>query len=116
MITEIVYLGRDNTIDLVLVADGDVPSLASVTRMTLELEDGSVIDSLQDHGVFDWDQTISAAEAQKVTGAEAGDSKLVISLGQQTLAAGDHYAELVIYDADHEHGITWGTIKLVVKD
>ena len=42
-ITEKVQLGKDNRNDIILVADGSVPSLASVTKMTLTFEDGKLL-------------------------------------------------------------------------
>ena len=115
MLTEIVYIGRSNKIDLVLLADDSVPSLAGVTRMTLTLNDGTVIDSKVDAGVFDWTKTITVAEAAKVPGAKAGDSKLVLSLGEVIAASGEYDAELTVYDDENTLGITWGRIRLVAQ-
>lgn len=115
MLTEIVHVGRDNTNDLVLMADGSVPSLASVKRMTLTLEDGTVIDSAMSSGVFDWLKTLTETEASRIPGAHAGDSKLVLALGSVFTATGVYNAELTIYDDEHRLGIDWGWIRLKVE-
>ncbi len=111
---EYVYLTRDNAIDLVLMADGTVPSLASVNRMQL-LVGAVTIDSQTAPGVFDWSRTLTADEAARVPGAQAGDSKLVLALGGQALAAGDHTARLAVYDDEHTAGIVWGDIPIRVE-
>lgn len=116
MLTEIVHIGRNNTIDLVLMADGSVPSLSSVTRMMLTLDDGTVIDSAESPGVFDWGRTLSEAEAARIPGAQAGNSKLVLALGGVIATAGSRNAELAVYDAENPLGIDWGWIRLVAED
>jgi hypothetical protein len=111
---EIVWLGHGNTIDLVLMANGAVPSLDTVSHMTLTV--GSVLlDSNVTPTAFDWSKKLTAAEAAKVPGALAGDPKLVVSLGSQTgLVAGVYDAALVVYDPTNTDGIVWDLIPLRV--
>ena len=102
MITEHVYLGHDNTIDLLLTADGAAVDLSAVTRMTLEL-DATVIDSDPEESpdAFDWD-----------TGTTG---KLVLALGGETITAGTYEkATLTVYDPTNTDGIVWGQFNLVV--
>ena len=101
MITEIVYLNRDNTNDVLLKADGSAQDLSAVTRMTLEL-DSTTIDSDTSPDAFDWD-----------TGTTG---KLVLALGGESITAGEYTAKLTVYDPDNDDGIFWGYIKLVVKE
>ena len=101
MLTEIVYLGHDNTVDLLLKADGEAVDLSSVTRMTLDV-DGTTIDSDVSGDAFDWD-----------TGTTG---KVVLALGDEELSNGRYTARLVVYDPSNEDGIVWGDFKLVVKE
>jgi len=94
MITEHVYLGHDNTIDLLLTADGAAVDLSSVTRMTLELDAGTTIDFDESPAAFDWD-----------TGTTG---KLVLALGGETIPAGTYRTTLTVYDPDNAAGIVWG--------
>ena len=100
MTTEIVYNGHDNTIDLLLKADGVAEDLSSVTRMTLEVA-GSTIDSDVSGAAFDW--------ATGVTG------KLILALGDEGLTAGSYRATLTVYDSTNTDGIVWGTFKVIVR-
>ncbi len=117
MITEIVYLGRNNTIDMALMADGILPDLATITRITLGLDDAgeTLIDSVDHPEVFDWTQTLSSAEASKMQGASAGDPKIVLVLGGLELNPGTYNATLTVYDPGHADGLVWGTFRLIVK-
>ena len=100
MTTEVTYLGHDNTIDLLLKADGVAQSLSGVTRMTLEV--GTVtVDSDVSGSAFDW--------APGVTG------KLILALGAEGLTEGTWQATLTVYDASNTNGIVWGTFNLIVE-
>jgi len=102
MKTEIIHLGRDNSIDLQLLADGAPVGLDAVTRMTLALGD-SIIDSAdtgQGAGQpFDW---------------SSGGGKVTLMLGGQAILPGHYSAELVVFDHYHVNGLVWGTIRLRV--
>lgn len=99
MVYEIVYLGHDNTIDLLLRADGVAYDITSTTRMTLDFG-GTVIDSAVHTSVFDWSD---------------GDGKLYLTLGDETIATGTYEADLVVYDSVHTNGIMWGMITILVE-
>ena len=100
MTTENVYNGHDNTIDLLLKADGAAQDLSSVTRMTLEV-DSVTIDSAISGSAFDWD-----------TGTTG---KIILALGGESLTAGAYRATLTVYDPTNTDGIVWGTFKLIVR-
>jgi len=99
MITEIVYLGHDNTIDLLLKADGSAVDLSAVTRMTLEV-DSTVIDSAVSTDAFDWDTGVTG--------------KLILALGGESITAGAYKATLTVYDPDNADGLVWSQFNLVV--
>ena len=100
MTTEVTYLGHDNTIDLLLKADGIAHDLSSVTRMTLEV-DSVTVDSAISTSAFDW--------ATGTTG------KLILILGDESLIAGEYRATLTVYDSTNTDGIVWGSFKLIVR-
>ena len=100
---ERVYLDRDNSIDVILMADGSAADLSSVTRMTLAVGSVTLDSAVIAHaGVFDW--------------ATSGASGiLILNLGAQSLTAGDYDATLTIYDATYTTGLIWGDIPLTVE-
>ena len=110
---EYVYLGRDNRIDLVLLADGDVPQLDSITSMRLEVGSTS-LDSQTHAGVFDWTQTVSAEEAALHDGVSEGDPKVVLALGGQEISPGSYEARLILFDSGNPNGLVWGHIPILV--
>ena len=99
---EYVYIGYDNTVDLLLKADGEAQDLSSVTRMRL-VDAGGVfdIDSDTDLSAFDWD-----------TGTTG---KVILSLGAQTIAASRYACKLIVYDPTNDDGIVWGRLVLEVE-
>lgn len=97
MTTEVVYLGRDNTVDLLLKADGSAQDLSGVTRMVLVVGDAEI-----DSDAFDWD-----------TGTTG---KVVLALGDETISEGTYTAWLVVYDGSNPDGIVWGSFTLKVMD
>jgi len=100
MLTEIAYLGHDNTIDLLLKADEEAEDLSAVTRMTLEL-DSTIIDSEKSPDAFDWDTDTTG--------------KLILALGGESLIAGMYRTTLTVYDLTNEKGIVWGELNLDVR-
>ena len=100
MTTETVYLGYDNTVDLLLKADGEAQDLSSVTKMTLEVDE-TTIDSDTSPDAFDW--------APGVTG------KVILDLGAESLSEGTYRATLTVYDPTNANGIVWGTFKVIVR-
>ena len=104
MIEEIVMNNRDNSIDLLLKADGEAQSLLGVTKMILEDEDGELDDISSDDypDYFDW--------AGSTTG------KLILTLGSHGITAGRYILRLIVYDATHTNGIFWDRFMINVKD
>lgn len=99
MLREIVYLNRDNTIDLQLKNDGNVANLSGTTKMEL-IVNGTTISSVTSPDAFDW---------------SAGNGKLVLALGAENLSAGSYIAKLIVYDADNTDGIVWGYLRIIGK-
>lgn len=104
MNTEIVYLGHDNRIELILKADGVAVDLVSVTRMTLTV--GAIlIDS--DNGDAD---PIQWAKGGYATG------EIRLFLGAQVISPGKYRCPLIVYDPANDDGIVWDMIPISIFD
>lgn len=97
--SEIIYIGHDNTIDMELREDGVAVDLSSVTRMTLDFGGGNIIDSATSPFAFNWSSV-------------AG--KVVFKLGNQIISLGRHNVRLTVYDPANINGIVWGSFVVVV--
>lgn len=105
MIREAIYLGRTNTIDWQLQAEGVAVDLLSVTRMTVTIG-GVTLDSatLGGNGLgnaFYWTPNIPAE----------GVANLFLKLGVAASAAsipvGRQFMRLTVYDPDNPEGLVW---------
>jgi len=103
MTTEIVWLGHDNTIDLLLEADDVAQDLSSVTKITATF-DGTTITS-EDHaaGAILWNND----------GYDTGEIRL--DLGGEAIPFGGYDVPIVVYDPSNADGIVWGAIHVAVK-
>ena len=106
-LSEKVYLNRDNSIKLGLLADGAPINAASLTRVVMTLTDGdgnvSTFDSNVDSNAFDWTSE-TAQVSDTVTGI------LIIKLQDAAVppaAADDYMANLIVYDAANTDGLNW---------
>jgi len=104
MKTEIVYLGCDNPIDLILSADGAAADLTDVIRMTLSFG-ALLVDS--DNGDTDPIQW-------KKEGYATGQIR--IFLGAEAITAKIYSAPLVVYDPTNPEGVMWGRINIKVEE
>lgn len=93
---EVVYLGRDNTVDLQLLAQGVPIDLDAVTKF--ELKDIQCNWSI--------DSTTSASAFDKTE----GNGVLKLNLGEEEIPQGDQTAWLILYDALHDNGVVWGKV------
>ena len=103
--TEIVYLGHDNTIDLLLKSDGTAVSLSAVTAMTITVGEVTVS---SDNDAAD---PITWAKSGYATG------EIRLKLGAEILVASNtpYSAYLVVYDAANPEGIVWGYVPIRVR-
>jgi hypothetical protein len=102
---ETVYLGHDNSIELLLKADGVSVSLAAVTVMKLTIGEVTIESDNGDSDPIRW-----AKE-----GYASGEVRLF--LGDQPLVSrGSAYdAWLTVYDASNADGIVWGKFRCKVS-
>lgn len=105
---ELVFEGRDNSIDLLLKASTrldptlQVVDLSVVTRMVLEREDGFAVDSDKESAIFDWSTL-------------ASDGIVIIQLGHLNLKNTKDKWRLVVYDATNPKGVVWGDKDFHIK-
>jgi hypothetical protein len=104
MTPEVVYLGHNNVIELILLADDEAVDLAAVTDMTLTLGDLLVTSDNTAGDPILWDQL----------GYDTGEIHLILG-DVANLEAGSYNAPLVVYDAVNTDGIVWGYIRIEVR-
>lgn len=100
---ETVYLGHDNSIDIILTEDDQVQNLSAATQMTVTL---GAVTITSDNGAADpirWNKS----------GYVAGEVR--IFLGHQAVTAGYYEAPLVVYDEVNTEGVVWTVIPIDVK-
>jgi hypothetical protein len=103
MDTEIVYLGHDNTIDLLLKASSSAASLTSVTKITATFDDTLITNSSASTGTITW------------AGASYSTGEVRMTLGAQTIDPGRYDVPIIVYDATWTTGIVWDIVPIRVR-
>lgn len=89
MITELVYLGRDNVNELVITEDGEPVPFTGALRMVLSFEGSDVVaDSSVSNEYINW----------------GADGRITLKLGELPIAPSKYPATLIVYDIDHDDG------------
>jgi hypothetical protein len=105
MTIEIGYLGRENTIDLLLQSNGSAVDLSGTTSMSLKL--GAVV------------LTSTNSTAQGITwngvGYATGEVRLHLGSTAITVTAGVYDANLSAADASTPNGVIWSNIGIELK-
>lgn len=100
---ETVYLGHDNSIDLLLKSDGTAYDLSSVTKMTITIGGVTVESTNQAGDPILWNQG----------SYDTGEARFF--LGDQSIEEGTYRkCYVVVYDANNGDGIVWGSVYLKV--
>lgn len=103
-VIETAYLGRDNSIDLLLKADGVAVDLSSVTRMVLVVAGSTLVSSTNvDGDPILWSKS----------GYDTGEVRLFLK--DESLSTGRNTAQLVVFDPTNTDGIVWGSFVIVVN-
>jgi len=102
MATEVVYLGHDNTIDLLLKADGTAQDLSGVTKITATFKDTLVESTDAANGPITWAQS----------GYDTGEIRL--ALGDQSITPDRYMVPIIVYDATNTEGVVWGYVAIDV--
>jgi hypothetical protein len=92
---DVIYLGRDNTNELLLKVDGIGQPLDSVTRIELEFDDGLQISN-----------STGFADPIKWLGLDM-DGKVQLKLGSYTITTGERTCRLTTFDPIATNGIVW---------
>ena len=106
MTVDTIYLGHDNTVDLVLKVDNVAFNLSSVTSITATFGDVTITSTNKAAGTITWDQA----------GYETGEIRLDMG-GLETITASKkpYNVPIVTYDAVNTTGIVWGEHRILVK-
>lgn len=108
MATEKLYLGRDNTVDLVLKADGVAVDLAAVTSIKATFNQVEIISTDKAAGLIKWDQ--GGWDTGEIHLDCADDSDL------KSQGGGTWDVAIVVVDPSNTKGIDWGTIRIEVVE
>lgn len=95
MDTEYVYLGRSNSIDLLLKADGVAADLSSVTKITASFN-GTLVSS-----------TNSTAGTIRWSGVGFVTGEIRLLLGTESIPTGKYSVPIIVYDPANTTGIQW---------
>jgi len=90
-----IFLGSDNTNELLLKVDGVSQDLSSVTQIDLEFDDGKKVSN----------STGSAYPIKWIGTGETG--KVVLQVGGEDITEGERTASLVTFDPIATNGIVW---------
>ena len=95
---ELIWIGRDNSIDLVLYSNSSAVDLAAVTEMRLSLKNSTIILTSTDSalGLIRWGST----------GYATGEIRIVAG-GSSVITPGRYTATLVVFDPSNSSGIVW---------
>lgn len=97
-ISESIYIGRDNTIELALSVDGVDLNHTGIVRCQVKIG-STMIDSDVTPELFDFTHA----------------DRLVLMFGDAGLNEGECTAKLYVFDANNQHGLYWGEFQLTVS-
>lgn len=100
------FSNRDNEQDVVLLSDGVPVDPSSISRVVVDVDGTTLVDSQVDPTFFQW----------PVAGTYKGQAVQVIRLllGASGAPVGEYPAgRLLIYDPDHTNGLVWAEDVLI---
>jgi len=102
---EIIWLGRDNTIDLVFYAEQSsgttIVDLSTVTQIDVTFGSGTTVSSSTSPTLF--------------SGVTSPIGEVTFKFGSVDLTSGKYRSEIIVYDPDNSNGIVWDKIPIIVK-
>jgi hypothetical protein len=95
---ELIWLGRDNSIDLKLYSNSSAVDLAAVTEMRLAFKNSTVIitSTANTTGIIRWGSTSWAT----------GEIRIIAG-GSTALTPGRYTGTLVVFDPSNSSGLVW---------
>ena len=95
---EIIYLGRNNSIDFVLYADSTQQDLSAVTQIDMRISDEVLTSTDSTGGYIRWSGSGYATGEVRIFGGNATSV---------SLSTGRFSAALVVYDPTNTDGVVW---------
>ncbi len=106
METEILYLGHNNAINLLMQQDGTAVDLSGTTRATMTFGDIMVESTNGTTQAITWNKA----------GYDLGELRVSLSSTTLKVAPGTYpSAYICLYDSANAAGIVWGGIPVIVK-
>ena len=114
MATEVLYLGRDNTFDLLLKRENDAG-----VAVAIDLTNVTQIDA-----VFKADTDVTVSSSGEASGPirwsggdfDTGEIRIEFNAVQETnLGEGLYSTEIITYDSNNTDGIVWGSVDVQVR-
>lgn len=93
-IKEVVYLTRDNTVDLILKDNNGTTDLTDITKIEVhDIGCAWAVDSVASPDAFDIGTT---------------DGKVVLMFGDEPVSPGTYNCLVIVYDPTNPNGVVWG--------
>ena len=107
---EFIYNGRDNTIDLGLVLDGDPVEASVPTKWLFVLEDSAGVKITKDSTIET--TAFDVTQKERVSGEVV--SILILKMGQEGIPAGRYTGVVTSIDPANLNGINWPSFPVTV--
>ena len=105
MTVDTIYLGHDNTVDLILKVDNAAFGLTDVLSITATFGDTTITSEDKAAGTIRWSQV----------GYDTGEIRLFMGDQDITASKKPYHVPIVTYDAVNTTGIVWGKHRILVK-
>jgi hypothetical protein len=105
VITETVYINRDNSIDLIL--SSEVNGVKTVTDLTAVTR----VDVVATNNKF----TVTSVGHPSWISWGTVNGKLTLTLGAAGIPKGKYEAQIILFDPAHPNGLVWTVIDLEVE-
>ena len=102
MSMEKLYLGHNNTIDLIAKLNDAAQDISGATKITATFDDTTFSSEDHDTGCILWDND------GYVTG------ELRLDLGDEDIDAGEYDVPVVVYASSYTDGLMWGRVTIQV--
>lgn len=103
MDTEVIYLGHDNRVDLILKASSSAASLAGVTKITMTFDSTLITGSSASSGVITWQ------------GSGYATGEVRAALGAQSIEPSRYDVPVIVYDSVNTTGLVWDIVPIRVR-
>ena len=107
-VNEVIYLGRDNSVDLLLKADGVAEDLSTTTQIDAIFDTSITVESTNAAtGPIKWNQA----------GYETGEIRIDLTDSDESdITVGQYTVKIITYTAEHTDGLYWGEVNIRVRE